>query len=310
FLEKLGEEMTLDLAEARAGQRLAHGTKIDDALIRRQPGRELLDFLFQQPQHAEAAAAAYLVLVGHDERDERAFALENADLAEQGSRVALLHFLGEDVLAVGQNDDFLAAADDVQEAFVVEEAEVSRAEPSVRGERLARRLVVVPVAREDVRSAREDLSVRGLGLAIDTNLDTGYRLTLGAEAPFAQRVERQDGRGFRQTVTGQHGPPHRLKILGELRIELRAAAAQDLELRSDGRVHRAEQQPADREPREPPHAEAQRQQAAEETLFPRPGGSDPGLDALPHGLVQARHAEQRGRLGNLRRAGDLGARDA
>ena len=71
-----------------------------------------------------------------------------------------LDLLGEDVLAAGQHDQLLAAADDVQIALGVEAAEVAGAEEAVAGERLAGRLGIVPVAGEDVLAFGLDLARR------------------------------------------------------------------------------------------------------------------------------------------------------
>ena len=59
------------------------------------------------------------------------------------------------------DDQLLAAAGDLEAPVVgVEPAEVAGAEPAVGGERLRRGLGALPVAREDLRAADEDLPVR------------------------------------------------------------------------------------------------------------------------------------------------------
>src|SRR5690606_31749526 len=59
------------------------------------------------------------------------------------------------------DDDLLLAAGDGEEAVVVEQAEVTGAEPAVLGERLLRRRLVLVVAAEDVVTPEQDLLVLG-----------------------------------------------------------------------------------------------------------------------------------------------------
>ena len=105
-----------------------------------------------------------------------------------------LDVLRKDVLAVSQNDQLLAAADDVQIAFRVDVAEIAGPEEAILGERFARRLGVLPVALEHVRAARLDLAlalgdVRG---GRDAQLDALDGATRRVEPRPAGRIEGQE----------------------------------------------------------------------------------------------------------------------
>src|SRR5690606_26866247 len=101
--------------------------------------------------------------VDGDERgDELAVVADDHALADD--RVAadpVLDDRGGDVLPACGDDDLLLPPGDPQEAFLVEFADVAAAVPAVLGERLLRRLRVVPVAAHHVVALDEDLPVVG-----------------------------------------------------------------------------------------------------------------------------------------------------
>ena len=113
-----------------------------------------------------------LLGVQRDERDEvRAPVAVHHGLGDPaGLLEVVLDVGGREVLAAGRDDDVLLAAGDRQVAVVVELAEVAGVQPAVAVERLGGGLGVLPVAREDVRAAHQDLAVLG-----DRHLDAGQR---------------------------------------------------------------------------------------------------------------------------------------
>jgi hypothetical protein len=100
----------------------------------------------------------------------------------------VLDILGIDLEAVGQRDHVLLPAVQPQETVRVELAEVSGVEPALLVDGGARGLLVLPIALEDVRSARDDLALVG-----DLHLDAGQRNADGAEAVPVEAVERERG---------------------------------------------------------------------------------------------------------------------
>src|SRR5207302_1321397 len=110
-----------------------------------------------------------------------------------------------DVLAAA-DDHVLEAVDDVEEALLVEDADVARIEPAV-AECAPCRLRILPVAREDLRAADDDLAGlagrHGLSIGIDDpDLRVDDGLADGAQLPplLALVQERVAADGFREAV--------------------------------------------------------------------------------------------------------------
>src|SRR5207249_11639321 len=88
---------------------------------------------------------------------------DHLDVGDVGVRVEkLLHFARVDVLAAA-DDHVLDPADDVDVALLVHGGEVAGVHPARRVDRLARRLLVVPVAAHDDVAAAAQLAGRAPG---------------------------------------------------------------------------------------------------------------------------------------------------
>ena len=248
----------------------------------------------------------------------RPLLLEHRDLVDQRAlAVDLLDLVGEDVLAAGEHDQFLAAAADVQIAVRVELPEVAGAEKAVRGEGFGGRLGIVPVALEHVGAARLDLAlpVRRLRAFLvsflgrrDAQLDALDRDARGVEPGAAGRVEGQDRRGLGQAIAGQHLPAEAFEAPGDLGVEPGAARGEQPERRPEAPVQRPEQAP----PELPAEARPQRHRERQQTLEGRPHqpAREAALDAGEHRLVEPRHRDHDRAAALGQRARDLGTGDA
>ncbi len=101
----------------------------------------------------------------HDHRDHELtpfvgrFA-HHRDLGDAGVREQHVLDLARVHVEAARDDELLGSPDDAEVAVVIELADVAAAEPSVGVERVAGRVVPVPVAGEHVRSAEQDLARR------------------------------------------------------------------------------------------------------------------------------------------------------
>src|SRR5664280_3195486 len=122
---------------------------------------------------------------GDQGADERPPVADHDALADQpvGPQPVLEHHRGH-VLTRGGDQDVLLAAGDREVAVVVELAQVTAVEPAVLVEDLARRLVVVPVALEDVATLDQYFVVVG-----DANRASGDRASYRADALRGGQVE-------------------------------------------------------------------------------------------------------------------------
>src|SRR5262249_9362831 len=159
---------------------------------------------------------------------------------------------------------------------------------------------VVVVAREHTRAARDDFSldaavlrrrgVLALGVAAlhgpDVDLDAGQRAALGAEPRVRAVVEREHRRGLGQAVAGEHRPAETLEPPRELGIELRAAAADQIEAFAEALVHGLEQPFADPRARRAAHRYAQAQHPVEQLLRARAALLDRAANAVPKRLAE------------------------
>ena len=107
----------------------------------------------------------------------------------------VLDVLRRDVLAAGGDEDVLLAVGDVEEAVVVERADVAGLEPAVTPEHGRGRLRVLVVALEDRLGAQLDLSVVG-----DPYLAAGQRHAYRAEAVDVGAVGARSGGALREAV--------------------------------------------------------------------------------------------------------------
>ena len=127
--------------------------------------RDLLLVLHEEDRvHLDVFAWALQADDGRDRRAQRRCERFDARIG----RERVLNVLGIDVRAVGEDDHVLLAAAQPQESVLVDLAEIAGVVPAVLVEDGACRLLVFPIALEDIRSAREDLAVRG-----DLDFDSG-----------------------------------------------------------------------------------------------------------------------------------------
>ena len=241
-LVELGKQVPAKLAELGTWQRRTSDAERRDALIRRQARADLLEILAQQRRLAQGAALANRALVRNDQSDEPTVVFEDRDFLEQArARVLFLDRLREDLLAVGEHEQLLASADDTQEALTVEPAEIAGPEEAVARERVGRRLWIAAIAREYGRAARDDLALDPIvrrrrrvlvARALDRpngELDARQRPALGTDSGVRAIVERENRRSLREAVAREHRPPEALETPGELGIELRSPAADEIE---------------------------------------------------------------------------------
>ena len=106
----------------------------------------------------------------------------------------------------------------VDEAVVVDLADVAGAQPAVLAEHLARRLLVLVVAGEDGLAPDQQLAVVG-----DAQLDAGQRRPDRAEPEPVGPVDRRRGRALGQPVALEDRDVERVEELGDLLRERRAA---------------------------------------------------------------------------------------
>ena len=128
-------------------------------------------------------------------------------------------FAGVEVLAAGGDDDVLLAAGDLEEAVVVELADVAGVQPAV-DQRVGGRLGVLPVLPEDIGPPHQDLVVV-LG---DPDLDARQRLADRAELEVVERADGADAGGLGHAPALHHRHPGRVEELEDLRRDRRGAA--------------------------------------------------------------------------------------
>ncbi|MDD9985441.1 MAG: hypothetical protein OXQ31_04130 [Spirochaetaceae bacterium] len=150
----------------------------------------------------------------------------------------LLHVLGIDVAAVGQDDHVLLAALDVEVALRVQEALVAGLVPlSIeRARRLLRRL---PVALGDVRPAHQDLAVVG-----DAHVDARHRPAHRVEAGIVQRVGADHRRRLGGAVALQDVDADQVPLLAQRAVQGGAAGDDGPEAAAEAGVDLAEHAPA------------------------------------------------------------------
>src|SRR5207247_1545367 len=114
----------------------------------------------------------------------------------------LLERRGRDVLAVLELVLLLDAARDVEEAVVVEVAEVAGAEAAVVGEDRFVLFVAVVIADHHVRTVDDDLAVLRIAgrLLVDHDLHAGDRLADRSDAMPAGAVRGRDRARLREAV--------------------------------------------------------------------------------------------------------------
>ncbi len=106
---------------------------------------------------------------------------------------------GRDFFASREDDEFLLAAADGEEAVGVEVGEVAGVKPTVADD-FGGGGLVLPIAEHDVGAAGEEFTVGG-----DADFDAGDRLADSAKAASAASGDCDYGRSFRQAVAGQQG---------------------------------------------------------------------------------------------------------
>src|SRR5205814_818690 len=103
-----------------------------------------------------------------------------------------LDVLGKYVESLRSDDHLLLAAAHREPPFLVERADIARAQPSI----LERGAAGVVIAGRDILAANQDLSVRR-----DLHLDACNRLPHGAAARMERMVQRYDRRCLSQPVS-------------------------------------------------------------------------------------------------------------
>ena len=170
---------------------------------------------------------------GDQRGDERLRVADDHGLADQRMcPQSVLEQCRGDVLAAGGHDDLLLAADDGQEAVVVDRAEIAGVEPAV-GEDGVGLLLVVPVAAEHDAARDEQLAVvveahavAGQQLSDRADLDVvdpvdgDRRAGLGEAVALVDRQRRRRGRSGR---AGRRAARHRRSRRGSCRRVRRAA---------------------------------------------------------------------------------------
>ena len=158
---------------------------------------------------------------GDDERDDglssaRVRLADHGHLRDRGMRCdRFLDLAGVDV-EPGDDDDVLRSLDEAQPAVRIRDADVAGAQPTIFGEHARRRVVVLPVAREDVRAAH--LHLAGIPfehvvlVGIDEpHLDTRQRWPDRPDPRLRRHcARRHDGRSLREAITLVHPHPEPL----------------------------------------------------------------------------------------------------
>ena len=160
----------------------------------------------------------------------------------------VLDVLGIDLEAVGEGDHVLLPTVQPEKAVVVELAEVAGVVPATRQRRL-RRLVVLPVALEDVRPAGQHLAVLAR-----PDLDAGKRNADRAKAIATKAIEGQRGRALGHAVALQDVDTHVAPGFAKRGVERGRTRDDVAEATAEARVHATEEEPSqeDRQaPRDP-----------------------------------------------------------
>src|SRR5919201_2543102 len=181
-----------DLSRGVARERVDEGVRLRRLVLREMPAR-VRGELVRRQAHA----------VAHDDDGEHRLAPPRIGHPDDG-RLSDRRMRVEDVLDLGgvhvlaaADDHVLFAVDERQESLLVEPPEVAGAEPAVGGERLGRRLGLVPVAGEHVRPTELDLAdaarlARALLVVDDAELDVRRGFPRGPHlaTPILDRHER------------------------------------------------------------------------------------------------------------------------
>lgn len=128
-----------------------------------------------------------------------------------------LDILGVDVRAVRGNDEVFLPPFQEHPARA-ERAQVTGAEPSVRGEGRFRLLGILIVPARDVGAMREDFAV-----VRDAELLSGKRLPHGTDALVIREIAGEDRRGFREPVALDQGYAEHAPKLLEVRRDRRVS---------------------------------------------------------------------------------------
>src|SRR5438876_12096039 len=206
-LDQLDEPRALDLAARGLG---------DGARAHEQDARWPVAARIVNAAHDLAHEAVVLLgrraLGPHLGDDVQALGPGALALDPHGGRVADAVHLVHDLLDVGrghvlagQDDQIFQAAGDVEEALLVHEAEVARAEPTARQQHRPGVLRVVVVAGHDTRALHPDLALlvrrqRGFGTGVardDLHRDAGAGLAYREEPAARIESERHRARPAR-----------------------------------------------------------------------------------------------------------------
>ena len=301
------QQEALVLAEPVARQRLARDDEPGQALVAREALRGRGERDPHHRFHRGVGGGADRRRVRHDERDQRATALEHRNFAnERAGPVALLQFLRKYLLAAPENDDLLQAAADVDIAVVVHPPEIAGTEPAVLGERRPVGVGIVEVAREDARPPQLDFTFAPRIRIGDTHPAVRkQRPAFAADALRSDRVAGKAGGGFGQPVAGQRREPEPLELPDHVRLELGPGRHQKPQARPEPPVHLREQDPPERKAEPAANGDRQPQQHREQTRRRPATRLDLRLQAADQRLVQARHADHRGGLRDIERSDDL-----
>src|SRR5439155_18920916 len=173
--------------------------------------------------------------VGNYERDKFPFFPEHANLANSGFlSIGRLDILGLDLLAALGLDQRGDASDEVKLTIAIDVTQVASSEPFIFGKGLAGLVWKIPIAAEDIWSARNDLAdlmpIDALLLfkcaRFNTNLHPGNGFSRAVWRRLVRQLHRKQRRSLGQPVADGDLPAERFKFPGQPGIERRAAASE------------------------------------------------------------------------------------
>ena len=146
----------------------------------------------------------------------------------------VLHRRGADVLAARRDDDVLLASGDVEEAVIVDAAQVAAVQPAVLLKHLGGELGLLVVAEEHVRPLDHHLVVVG-----ELQRDAGTGLAGRADTVRILEIDHAGRRRLGHAIALDEGDAvHAVEEMRQVGVHRGAAARQVLEVGSQRRSHR------------------------------------------------------------------------
>ena len=175
-----------------------------------------------------------------EDRNEIAPVAKGNGLLDVGKELQLVFkIFRREQVSIGQPADILGAVDDLQMAFLVEEAGIAGMNPAVRGLGAAGGFIVLVVADEDAGRTVQNLATVG-----DLDLDPRRRLADRIGADFAVRLGGDVDAGLGLSVELFQVEPERAVEAENLRSDRFACRIADTHL---GKAHSVLQRPVDKE---------------------------------------------------------------